>query len=218
MNEERKAKIIKLRSEGKTLQEIGKIFGVSRQRIEQLELMYGLPKRGRSKAIRVPKISKNCDAPECKNIIFLYPRKLKTQQKFFCSFECNKKVIFKRCMYCKVTENLYKRTNICRKCNTLRLKKWRQNPKSKKLLKETRQKQDKKFPEKVRARANLNHHLKKGNIKKLPCFCGETKVDAHHNDYSKPLEVIWFCRIHHIQLHKNPKIFDYFLHESTMNG
>lgn len=45
--------------------------------------------------------------------------------------------------------------------------------------------------------------VKMGRIKKDPCeICGEIKVDGHHDDYSKPLEVRWLCRLHHNQLHK----------------
>lgn len=40
--------------------------------------------------------------------------------------------------------------------------------------------------------------LRIGNIARLPCeVCGAEKVDAHHDDYSKPLEVRWLCRRHH---------------------
>lgn len=35
------------------------------------------------------------------------------------------------------------------------------------------------------------------------CKCGAEKVDAHHEDYTKPLDVIWLCRKHHHELHKN---------------
>ena len=31
-------------------------------------------------------------------------------------------------------------------------------------------------------------------------ICGK-KADAHHEDYSKPLDVMWLCRQHHIQRH-----------------
>lgn len=32
-----------------------------------------------------------------------------------------------------------------------------------------------------------------------PCrVCGTTKqIEAHHPDYSKPLDVEWYCRLHH---------------------
>ncbi len=32
--------------------------------------------------------------------------------------------------------------------------------------------------------------------------CGETKAQAHHDDYSKPLTVRWLCAYHHSQWHK----------------
>jgi len=37
-----------------------------------------------------------------------------------------------------------------------------------------------------------------------PCnVCGTTiKVDAHHEDYDKPLDVVWYCRQHHMDRHK----------------
>lgn len=60
-----------------------------------------------------------------------------------------------------------------------------------------------KYPEKSKARAILNHTLKKGEVVKLPCYvCGVTKVEAHHQDYNKPLEVIWVCRLHHNKIHR----------------
>ena len=33
--------------------------------------------------------------------------------------------------------------------------------------------------------------LKRGTLIKVPCHCGAIKVESHHEDYSKPLEVIW---------------------------
>jgi hypothetical protein len=36
-----------------------------------------------------------------------------------------------------------------------------------------------------------------------PCErCGNPKVHAHHEDYSKPLEVTWLCHKHHFMRHK----------------
>jgi len=44
--------------------------------------------------------------------------------------------------------------------------------------------------------------LKKGKLIRQPCeVCGSMKADAHHDDYSKPLEVRWLCRSHHRKLH-----------------
>lgn len=38
-------------------------------------------------------------------------------------------------------------------------------------------------------------------IKQLCEVCGEMAVEAHHDDYSKPLEVRWLCRPHHLEHH-----------------
>lgn len=62
-------------------------------------------------------------------------------------------------------------------------------------------KQRAKFPEKNRARQLVAHAIRAGLIKRNPCkICGET-AHAHHDDYSKPLEVIWFCAKHHSEHH-----------------
>ncbi|WP_218650451.1 hypothetical protein [Brevundimonas sp. P7753] len=31
--------------------------------------------------------------------------------------------------------------------------------------------------------------------------CSATRVDAHHDDYSRPLDVRWLCRAHHMEVH-----------------
>jgi hypothetical protein len=60
----------------------------------------------------------------------------------------------------------------------------------------------KKFPEKYRAHCLIHYHVKKGNIKRKPCVvCGDVNSFAHHEDYTKPLEVVWLCRKHHREKH-----------------
>lgn len=51
------------------------------------------------------------------------------------------------------------------------------------------------------ARAHANVYLKRGKLVKGVCACGETKVQMHHDDYSKPLQVTWMCRECHLKLH-----------------
>ena len=59
--------------------------------------------------------------------------------------------------------------------------------------------------EKVSASSKLRRELKKGTISKLPCeVCGNPKVQGHHEDYSKPLEVKWLCVQHHRKAHLLP--------------
>jgi len=68
-------------------------------------------------------------------------------------------------------------------------------------------------PEKREAHTILEYAVKSGKIKKLPCeVCGSIKrIHGHHNDYNKPLEVIWLCPKHHKEYHKtNADCFEAF--------
>lgn len=61
-----------------------------------------------------------------------------------------------------------------------------------------------KFPEKYKAVNAVNNALRCGRLFKKPCAICENEItEAHHEDYSKPLEVIWLCAKHHAELHKN---------------
>lgn len=58
----------------------------------------------------------------------------------------------------------------------------------------------KKFPGKYRARNLVNNAIRDGKIIKKPCeICREVKVEAHHEDYRKPLKITWLCRKHHLE-------------------
>lgn len=55
-----------------------------------------------------------------------------------------------------------------------------------------------KNPEKIKAHRAVYVAVRNGTLKKTPCIeCNEPKSEAHHEDYYKPLEVIWLCRKHH---------------------
>ena len=57
-------------------------------------------------------------------------------------------------------------------------------------------------PEKWSAQKILHGALRKGKITKQSCcVCGSIKSQAHHEDYSKPLDVIWVCALHHHEIH-----------------
>lgn len=55
---------------------------------------------------------------------------------------------------------------------------------------------------KFRAHSTLRYAVRGGRIQRLPCeVCGKVKTDAHHADYSKPLDVHWLCKPHHQEAH-----------------
>ena len=59
---------------------------------------------------------------------------------------------------------------------------------------------------KYKAHSLVNSAVKRGVINKLPCIiCGTEKTEAHHPDYSSPLDVIWLCPRCHKQTHAMAK-------------
>jgi hypothetical protein len=56
--------------------------------------------------------------------------------------------------------------------------------------------------DRLRVKERVKYSLKVGKLVKTPCMvCGEVKVEGHHPDYSRPLEVVWLCRAHHKEIH-----------------
>lgn len=139
-------------------------------------------------------------------------------KKLCCSYTCSGKyrakkarsVKTKKCPRCKlvfpIKEFGIRKHNglpkvYCRPCELWEHRsyygKYKRKPyrKSKNLLKRDRTKN--------RTREATRKALADGVIKKTPCQkCGSLNVEAHHTDYSKPLEVMWLCRKHHFFLHR----------------
>lgn len=58
--------------------------------------------------------------------------------------------------------------------------------------------------DKIKVRTLTNFCIRNGLLTRNPCeVCGELKVDAHHDDYMRPLDVRWLCRKHHNEHHRN---------------
>lgn len=61
----------------------------------------------------------------------------------------------------------------------------------------------KKNPVVVKARDAVRNRVRYGTLNKGPCiYCGSLEVDAHHTDYSRPLDVEWLCKKHHRAWHR----------------
>lgn len=64
-------------------------------------------------------------------------------------------------------------------------------------------------PEKTSARKAVSLALRDGSLVRKPCeACGVTeKVQAHHADYNKPLDVRWLCFKHHREIGHQQQVF-----------
>lgn len=57
-------------------------------------------------------------------------------------------------------------------------------------------------PDKYAARMAVGNAVRDGRLVPMPCeACGLGEVQAHHDDYSKPLDVRWLCFVHHRETH-----------------
>jgi len=82
------------------------------------------------------------------------------------------------------------------------------SPERKKKILLYAKKRREKFPEKCRARGMVLDAIKSGKLIRKPCeVCGTTeRVQAHHDDYTKPLEVRWMCFKHHREIGHGHKV------------
>jgi hypothetical protein len=66
-------------------------------------------------------------------------------------------------------------------------------------------------PEKRKAHGIVSREVRAGRLAKQPCaFCGTPEpVEAHHHDYSKPLDVTWLCKPCHRRFHALERMATY---------
>ena len=132
----------------------------------------------------------------------------------------------KKCFKCgieKTLDNFYRHSqmgdgylNKCKTCNkldvkenyTLRREKYAEyerkrysDPTRRAKHLEYQRKRRASNPIKEKARRAVANALRKGEMEKSICRCGASKVEAHHEDYLKPLDVVWLCRACHLKEH-----------------
>lgn len=60
-----------------------------------------------------------------------------------------------------------------------------------------------KHSDKDNIRNRVKYALKTGKLQKSPCvICGDVDSQAHHDDYNRPLDVTWYCKLHHEAWHR----------------
>jgi len=110
---------------------------------------------------------------------------------------------------------------ICKECRNVSIKKqpyyknvafYNEQYRKRPYVKESIKKQSKVrrerpgYKERAAIHNMVSYSVILGKIIKRPCeVCGTLKVDGHHPNYKKPLEVIWLCRKHHIQVERQAK-------------
>lgn len=59
------------------------------------------------------------------------------------------------------------------------------------------------YSNQYKAQSDVAYAIKVGKLSKSCCeVCGKTEhIHAHHDDYSKPLQVKWLCPKHHSEWH-----------------
>lgn len=75
-------------------------------------------------------------------------------------------------------------------------------PERKAKLRVAHRRYQKRHPVRSRAHAKVAYALRAGHLERKPCeVCGDPKVQAHHHDYDKPLDVRWLCFACHRKEH-----------------
>ena len=114
----------------------------------------------------------------------------------------------KECTTChdmKANEDFWKGHAQCKECMTRDNKRWREaNPNRTKIIQHRgTEKYRKKNKDKISARNILYSAIRYGKMERKLCPCGEVKVQGHHEDYSKPLDVDWLCNECHNKLRRS---------------
>lgn len=106
--------------------------------------------------------------------------------------------------YLTVVSKLGKKYYRCADCNLKYCKAYRTTPQGATKMREAVNRSITKHPEKQKARMRIAYQIKTGRMVR-PTKCERCnyvcKPHAHHDDYSKPLDVTWLCITCHTIVH-----------------
>lgn len=88
----------------------------------------------------------------------------------------------------------------CRNCNTAKVNRYKLTNNGRNKTKQAVNNYHRNNPDKVKARYKARYY---NSVPDNCSKCGAIgPVDGHHEDYSKPLEVLWLCRPCHANIHQ----------------
>jgi len=119
-------------------------------------------------------------------------------------YESNRKTC-KECIKARTRANRRKRVEYHREYDRKRAR----DPDRREHIANVVRRMRKNHPEKYSAHIAVSNALRDGKLHKRPCErCERTDhVHAHHDDYSKPLDVMWLCPVHHKERHKELALY-----------
>jgi hypothetical protein len=139
---------------------------------------------------RMSEIRKKC--PKCKKNLPICEYSKRSNRKSGIASRC------KKCL--KISDRMYRQVNRIRIAKYA--KKYRQINKDRILEYNKKHKPVTRLHSK--AHWAVRSSLIRGLIRKEPCkYCGDLGTEAHHSDYSKPLDILWVCKKHHRRIHAN---------------
>lgn len=120
-----------------------------------------------------------------------------------------------KCAECGKANKIRKYRRVCMKCESRHAVEWAKNNRDKKRKANNRYHAKISAERAMRTRLYRTRHpsayaahkavqtaLRNGTMVKRSCvICGSRKTHAHHEDYSKPLQVVWLCHAHHMERH-----------------
>jgi hypothetical protein len=113
-------------------------------------------------------------------------------------------VEYRRKYYATNKSKLLAQTKKYHQDNHEKAREWKRSweIRNKAQIAERKRKYERENPHVKRAHARVRDAVATGKLIPMPCeVCGKSPGQAHHDDYSKPLDVRWLCSKHHNLLH-----------------